>query len=79
MKLAQVHDMSTLHKDLQLSRNWQGEHQTALRGDEEGAIENVRGDDRGDFLTISDNVPTVGGLAGGEERAAILTLTQEAS
>jgi hypothetical protein len=39
----------------------------------------VRGDDRGDFLTISDNVLTVGGLAGGEERAAILTLTQEAS
>ncbi len=50
----------------------QASNQTALRGDEEGVIQNVPGnhsDDRGGFLTILDNVLTVGDSAGGEERA----------
>jgi hypothetical protein len=45
--------------------------QTALRENKEGAIRNVTGnlsDDRRGFLTILDNVLTVGGLARGEER-----------
>jgi hypothetical protein len=40
--------------------------QTALQGGEEGAIQNVTGDlsdDRRGFLTILDNVLTVGGSA----------------
>jgi hypothetical protein len=40
--------------------------QTALRADEEGVIQNVTGDfsdDRHGFLTILDNVFTVGGSA----------------
>ncbi len=47
--------------------------QTALRGDEEGAIQNVPGDhsdDRHSFLTISDNVLNVGGSAGGKKQAS---------
>jgi hypothetical protein len=47
-------------------------NQTVIRGDEEGAIENVRGDhsdDRRGFLTIWDNVLTVGESIRGEERA----------
>jgi hypothetical protein len=46
--------------------------QTALRGDEEGAIQNVPGDHSDDlrgFFTISDNVLIFGGSAGGEEQA----------
>jgi hypothetical protein len=48
-------------------------NQTALRGDEEGAIQNVPGyhsDDRHSFLTISDNVLNVGGSAGGKKQAS---------
>jgi hypothetical protein len=44
--------------------------QTALRENEEGAIQNVTGDLRDDcrsFLTILDNVLTLGGSARGEE------------
>ncbi len=47
-------------------------NQTALRGDKEGVIQNVPGDhsdDRCGFLTILDNVLTVGDSAGGEEWA----------
>jgi hypothetical protein len=47
--------------------------QTALRGDEEGAIQNVPGDhsdDHHSFLTISDNVLNVGGSAGGKNQAS---------
>ena len=46
--------------------------QTALRENEEGAIQNVTGDlsnDRRGFLTILDNVLTVGGSARGEKQA----------
>ena len=46
--------------------------QTALRENEEGAIRNVTGDlsnDRRGFLTILDNVLTLGGSARGEERS----------
>jgi hypothetical protein len=46
--------------------------QTALRGDDEGAIQNVTGDlsdDRRGFLTILDYVPTVGESARGEKQA----------
>ncbi len=46
--------------------------QTALRENEEGAIQNVTGDlsdDRRGFLTILDNILTVGGLARGEKQA----------
>ncbi len=46
--------------------------QTASQGDEEGAIQNVTGDlsdDRRGFLTILDNVLTVGGSARGEKQA----------
>ncbi len=47
--------------------------QTALRGDEEGAIQNVSGDhsdDRHSFLTIWDNILNVGGSAGGKKQAS---------
>jgi hypothetical protein len=53
-------------KDSQLS------DQTALRGDEEGVIQNVPGDYSNDcyrFLTIFDNILIVGGLARGKEKA----------
>jgi hypothetical protein len=46
--------------------------QSALRGDEEGAIQNLIGDlsdDRRGFITILDNVLTVGGSARGEKQA----------
>ncbi len=46
--------------------------QTALRGDKEGAIQNVIGDLSDDchgFLTILDNVLTVGESARGEKQA----------
>jgi hypothetical protein len=46
--------------------------QTSLQGGEEGAIQNVTGDlsnDRRSFLTILDNILTVGGLARGEKQA----------
>ncbi len=46
--------------------------QTALQGGKEGAIQNVpgdRSDDRSGFLTILDNVLTVGGSARGEKQA----------
>jgi hypothetical protein len=46
--------------------------QTALRENEEGAIRNVTGDlsnDRRGFLTILDNVLTIGGSTRGEERS----------
>ncbi len=45
--------------------------QFAGRGDEEGASENPSGDRRG-FLTILDNILTVGELAKGEEGAGRL-------
>ncbi len=74
MKLAQAHDVlvktvhATLHKEVgQLS------DQTALQGDEEGAIQNVPGDhsnDRHSFLTILDNVLNVGGSAGGKKQGS---------
>jgi hypothetical protein len=47
--------------------------QTALQGDEEGAIQNVPGDHSDDchsFLTISDIVLNVSGLAGGKKQAS---------
>jgi hypothetical protein len=47
-------------------------NQTALRGDEEGAIQNVAGDhsdDRRGCFIILDIVLTVNGSAGREERA----------
>jgi hypothetical protein len=47
--------------------------QTALWGDEEGAIQTVPGDHNDDhhsFLTISDNVLNVGGSAGGKKQAS---------
>jgi hypothetical protein len=47
-------------------------YQAALRGEEEGAIHNVSGnhsDDRLSFLTILDNILTVGESARDEERA----------
>jgi hypothetical protein len=47
-------------------------NQTALQENEEGAIQNVTGDlrdDRRGFLTILDNVLTVGVRARGEERS----------
>ncbi len=46
--------------------------QTALRENEEGAIQNVTddlSDDRCGFLTILDNILTVGGSARGEKQA----------
>ncbi len=79
MKLAQAHGVSAktvhtaLHKDLPLSGSQQLRDKTALRGEEEGAIQNVPGDhcdDRRSFLTISDNVLTVGGLARGKNQAS---------
>jgi hypothetical protein len=46
-------------------------NQTALRGDDEGENEpGDHSDDRRGFLTISDNVLTVGGSAGGEKQAS---------
>ncbi len=56
-------------------------NQTALWENEEGAIQNVTGDlsdDRRGFLTILDNVLTVGGSARGKEVAG-LSLNQQAS
>jgi hypothetical protein len=53
--------------------------QAALWRDEEGAIQNVLGDQSDDgaaFFTISDNVLTVGGSAGGKKQAG---LNQEGS
>jgi hypothetical protein len=74
IKLPQAHGASartvysTLHKDLQLSKSQIGRgNQTALQGDKEGAIENVQGDHSDDlrgFLTILDNLLTVGMSAG---------------
>jgi hypothetical protein len=46
-------------------------NQTALRGDEEGAFQNMTGDlsdDRCSFLTILDYVLTVGGSARGKKQ-----------
>jgi hypothetical protein len=46
--------------------------QTALQENEEGEIQNMTGDlsdDRRGFLTILDNVLTVGGSARGEKQA----------
>jgi hypothetical protein len=57
-------------------------NQTALRGDEEGAIENVPGDhsnDRRGFITILDNVLTVGGMLGVKSKLTGLSINQEAS
>ncbi len=54
--------------------------QTALQGDEEGAVKNVLGahsDDRCGCLTILDNVLDVCDTARGEEQAGCLTRTQE--
>jgi hypothetical protein len=56
--------------------------QTALQGDEEGAIQNMAGDpsdDRHGFLTILDNILTVNRLAGAKSKLAGLSLNQEAS
>jgi hypothetical protein len=56
--------------------------QIALRGDEEGAIQNVpgdRSDDRHSFLTIWDNVLNVGGWLGVKSKLAGISLNQEAS
>jgi hypothetical protein len=47
--------------------------QTALRGDEEGVIQNVPGihsDDRRSFLTIWDNALNVGGSTRGKKQAS---------
>ncbi len=47
--------------------------QTSLQGDEEGAIQNVPGDqsdDRQSFLTILDNVLNVVGRPGGKNQAS---------
>jgi hypothetical protein len=47
--------------------------QTALRGVDEGVIQNVPGDHSDDchsFLTISDNVLNVGGSARGKKQAS---------
>jgi hypothetical protein len=47
--------------------------QTALQGDEEGAIQNVPDDhsnDRHSFFTILDNVLNVGGPAGGKKQGS---------
>jgi hypothetical protein len=47
-------------------------NQTVLRENQEGALQNVTGnlsDDSHGFLTILDNVLTVGGSARGEERS----------
>ncbi len=57
-------------------------NQTALQGDEEGAIQNVPGDhsdDRHSFLTILDNVLNVGGSAGAKSKVASIRLNQGAS
>ncbi len=54
----------------------------ALWGDEEGAIENVSGDqsdNRHRFLTILDNVLTVGGHLGVKSELTGLNINQEAS
>jgi hypothetical protein len=56
-------------------------NQTALQEDEEGAIENVPGDhsyDRHSFLTILDNVFTVGGRLGAKSEMTGLSINQEA-
>jgi hypothetical protein len=77
MKLNQGHDVSTktiyttLNKDLQLSKS-QPDVWNALQGDEEVVIENMRGSHGNDcrvFLTILDNVLTVGESAVSEEQA----------
>ncbi len=57
-------------------------NQTALQENEEGAIQNVTGelsDDRRGFLTILDNVLTVGVSARGEERSRRPQPHQQAS
>ncbi len=78
MKFAEDHDVlaktvhATLHNDLPLSRSRPCEQSNCFTRDEEGAIQNVIGDhsnDRHGFLTILDNVLTVGGSARGEERS----------
>ncbi len=72
MKLAQAHDVSaktvhaTLHKICCSQEVSQLSNQTALRGDEEGAIQNVLHG----FLTMMDNVLSIGGSAGGKKQAA---------
>jgi hypothetical protein len=56
--------------------------QTALRGDEEGTIENVRGDHSNDCcgcFTILDNLPLLVSWLGVKSDLAGLTFTQEAS
>ncbi len=61
MKLTQAQDVSAktfhaiLHKDLLLSKSQPVGDQTALRGEEEGAIDNMQGNHSNDcrgFLTI---------------------------
>jgi hypothetical protein len=56
--------------------------QTALRGDEEGAIQNVAGDhsdDRRDFLPSWTTFSLLMGQLGGKSELAGLSLNQEAS
>ncbi len=60
----------TLHKDLQLQRSRLGGWPKCHTRRWEGAIKNMRddhGNDRRDFLTILDNILTVGVWSGGEE------------
>jgi hypothetical protein len=74
MKLAQDHDVlaKTVHATLHKSEVGQVGDQTALQENKEGAIQNMTGDlsdDRSGFLTILDNVLTVGVSARGKERS----------
>ncbi len=79
-KLAQAPGMPIKMTHATLHRIWTRQEvglvgdQTALKGDEEGTIKNMRGnhsDDRLGFLTIWDNVLTVGESAGDEEQAGL--------
>jgi hypothetical protein len=59
-----------------------GSDQTALRGDEEGAIQNVTGDlsdEHRGFLTILDNVPLLVDRPGAKSKLTGLSFNQEAS
>jgi hypothetical protein len=73
MKHAQAHDVSVKTVHCRFQEVGQLSDQTALRGDDEGAIQNVPGDHSDDchsFLTILDNVLNVGGSAGGAKQAS---------
>jgi hypothetical protein len=79
MKLTQAHNLSVKRfmplftRICHFQEVGQLSDQTALQGDEEGAIQNVPGDhsdDRHSFLTIWDNILSVGGSAGGKKQAS---------